>query len=206
MTIINKLNLSERDLWYLFELHNSEMKISNFNLLKKQKIHQQKIQIIKKYTKSIVELGDVIIEVKKEYSEAKLMEMRAKFGNFDLSSIEPSKISKPQLYIFGIFLILGFVIVFFGMRYIDYSKSNQNTIKKDEIIKSPVIKDTVSSKKEENKMSFCDCYDLMMEINDGSKIDEKKYQIYQDECREMLTIGSSMMEKKEFDKKMSDCQ
>jgi hypothetical protein len=110
------------------------------------------------------------------------------------------------LKMFFVTFIVMFLIGFFVVKFIKKTKSNQNNIKKEEIIKSPEIKDTLSPKKEGNKMNFCDCYDLMMEINDGRKLDAKKIQIYQDECREMLTHGSSMMELKEFDKKMSDCQ
>jgi hypothetical protein len=110
-----------------------------------------------------------------------------------------------SLKIFSITFIVVFIFVFIGLKVIDKIKKDRKSIDKESFKNQIETNDSVVSPKVNSKLTFCDCYEIMMELGNGQNIDKEKIKIYNEECKEVLNHGNSAQELKEFDKKMSDC-
>ncbi len=115
MSSIKKVNITEQDLWLLYEIEFVRRSTAFYKYFELQNINQKKVQIIKKYTNSFVDLGNVISEIKKEYNEDKLIALRKKYGEIDVSTLKTSKMTRGQFYailfLFGIGFSLGLIFV-----------------------------------------------------------------------------------------------
>ena len=109
MSYVKKVNITEQDLWLLYEIEFVRRSTPFYKYFELQNINQKKVEIIKKYTNSFVDLGNVISEIKKEYNEDKLTALRNKFGEIDVSTLKSSKMTRSQFYALLLVVGIGFI-------------------------------------------------------------------------------------------------
>ncbi len=120
MSDLKKINVSNLDIYKLYCLQKADNELSSLAIFKKQKVHQKKVEILKKYSPSIVELGGSINEIKRDFSFEKMELMQKEFGPVDVEEINGSKLTKGQIIAFLFIVVLGFAIgaiIFLGIIY-----------------------------------------------------------------------------------------
>ena len=110
MSYVKKVNITEQDLWLLYEIESVRRSTAFYKYFELLNINQKKVEIIKKYTTSFVDLGNVISEIKREFNEDKLSVLRNKYGEIDFSTLKSSKMTRSQFYALLFIVGLGFTL------------------------------------------------------------------------------------------------
>jgi hypothetical protein len=110
MSDLKKIKISDLDIYKLYCLQNADNNLSGLALMKKQKIHQKKVEIIKNYTSNFVQLGGSINEIKRDFSAEKMDQMKKEFGDFSIEEMTASKYTKGQIKAIIFLTVLGIAI------------------------------------------------------------------------------------------------
>ena len=110
MSDLKKIKVSNLDIYKLYCLQNADNELSGMSILKKQKIHQKKIEILKNYTSNFVQLGGSINEIKRDFSFDKMQLMQKEFGHLSVEEMESSKYTKGQIKAIITLTVLGIAI------------------------------------------------------------------------------------------------
>ena len=97
-----------------------------------------------------------------------------------------------------------FILVIGARKIFNSNNVDENsTIKVDE---NSTTKEEENIIKNEMVMSFCDCLDLMKEMSSWGNITDEQAKLYQECLDNDVPTGNSAADKKERDRKMSECQ
>jgi len=120
MSDIKELKIAKEDIYKLYCIQHAENQMNAFSIMKKNKNHQKKVQIIKKYSSNFVKLGGVISEIRSEFSITKMKSMEYKYGPFSVEEFEGSKYTKGQFLAMLVLLAVGLFVgglIFLGVTY-----------------------------------------------------------------------------------------